>query len=193
MPAAAPAQPAHDNAVAGARAAFLARNAPAAEVRDRADAMMSAKTEEAVQSAQPPGLGLRYSLLRRGPDGRYFEIPPDTPLEPGEPARLRLEANEAGYLYVLGDAAALFTGPVAARRPVLIDVRPGTLRAILSRQPDTGTVATLAERTRFDIGGDKLAVDSPGALHPQDRSVYVVNSSSAPDARVLAEIHIHSR
>lgn len=46
-------------------------------------------------------LGLRYSLLRRGTDGRYSEVDPVTAFGAGDAPRLTVEVNETGYLYIL--------------------------------------------------------------------------------------------
>jgi hypothetical protein len=166
-------------AESSARALFVAHHLPA-QAHARSD-------------AAPAGLGLRYTLLRRGVDGVYFEVPADTALAPGEAARLRIESNEPGYLYVVGDAGALFSGPVGAHRAVTIEVLPATLRMVLARQPDPGPVTTIGLRTRVQLTGVRLAVDAPAELRPRDPSVYVVNPSDAPEARVLAEIRINSR
>jgi len=49
--------------------------------------------------AQP--MGLRYSILRRGSDGRYSEVDPVTAFGAGDALRLTVEVNEPGYLYIL--------------------------------------------------------------------------------------------
>ncbi|HVX65318.1 MAG TPA: hypothetical protein VHA11_01880 [Bryobacteraceae bacterium] len=146
-----------------------------------------------VPASAPPGLGLRYTLLRRDVVGNYFDVPAGTALSPGETARLRIEANEPGYLYVLGDRGTLFNGPVGAHEAITLDVQPEMLRAVLARQPDTGPIETVAWRTRTQLTGVRLAVEAPAQLRPRDPSVYVVNPSAAPDARVLTEIRINGR
>jgi hypothetical protein len=161
-----------------ARALFVAHHVPQAP---------------APNTAAPPGLGLRYTLLRRDVVGAYFEVPADTEFSPGEAARLRIEANEPGYLYVLGDRGTLFSGPVGAHNAVTIDVQPATLRAVLAREPDPGPIETVAWRTRAQLRGVRLDLEAPAQLRPRDPSVYVVNPSAAPDARVFAEIRINSR
>jgi hypothetical protein len=138
----------------------------------------------------PVDLGLRYSLMRRGLDGRYFELPPDAPLDPGEPARLRVEPNDAGYLYVLGDGALIYNGHLGAHEPTMIDARPGALSIILTRQPDPGPVDSILERARQQFAAAEFRMDKPAQLHPRDEAIYVVNTSPAPDARVLLEIQL---
>lgn len=139
-------------------------------------------------AAQATALGLRYALLRNS-----VEVPLDTPLGPGDRASLRIESNESGWLYVLADGRPLFTGPVAPRRPYLIDAQPGTLWLILSRLPDRGDTATLVPRTQAQVANQVLQVDKPYQQRPRDPAAYAVNSTPVPDARVLAEIHLNSR
>ncbi len=139
--------------------------------------------------SRSPELGLRYSLMRRGADGQYFEAPPDTVLTLDESARLRIEANEPGYLYVIAGTGALFTGPVKPREPVLVAAQPGTLYVILARQPDPGPLATLVARTRDELPAAQVRSEKPPVSRPRDEALYVVS----PGARVLAEIQLNFR
>jgi hypothetical protein len=174
-----------------ARSLYLAHHVVTADRARLGAAVFTAKSGET--AAAQVGLGLRYAVLRRGVDGNYFDVPLDTVFAAGETVRVRIEANEAGYLYVLGSSGVLFDGAVVAWRPVSVDVPPGTLRVVLSRQPDSGSIETIESRTRLQLSNVSLAVDAPTELRPRDQTVYVVNPSGAPDARVLAEIRIVSR
>jgi hypothetical protein len=99
-----------------------------------------------------PGMaGLRYTLLRRGDGDRDVEVPPDTLFAARESARLRIEAAQSGYLYVLAGKRALFAGPVVANQPVVIVTRPGVLNAVLLPQPDSGPLSTLVSRARQQL------------------------------------------
>ncbi len=51
-------------------------------------------------SVQAP-LGLRYSVLKKLPDGTYQEVSPDATFHQGDRIRISLMANQPGYLYVI--------------------------------------------------------------------------------------------
>jgi hypothetical protein len=146
----------------------------------------SAETLREKELEQAQELGLRYSLVRRGANGRYAEVPLDTLLPSGESAHLRLEANQAGYLYVMADRGALFSGPVQPHHPAEVSVRAGTLHLILLRGPASGPLSTLVARTRRQVATQQLSVER-GAAN------YAVNSSAAPDAVVLADVVVNIR
>jgi hypothetical protein len=66
--------------------------------------------------AQPAGTpGLRYTLLRRQPDGSYLEADPTAIFHAGDAIRLSIETNSAGYLAVWNGGAALANLSVLAR------------------------------------------------------------------------------
>lgn len=48
----------------------------------------------------PNPLGLRYSIVQRMRNGQEREVDPETVFRTGEQIRLRVEANDIGYLYV---------------------------------------------------------------------------------------------
>ncbi len=132
--------------------------------------------------------GLRYTLLRRG-----AEVPPDTLFAPGESARLRIEADHSGYLYVLAGKHALFAGSVLANQPVLIETKERTVHLILLPQPDSGTLSTLVDRTRQQFAGGNQRVEVLAAQRRGDPSVAVRNASPPPQAGVLTDVSISSR
>jgi hypothetical protein len=134
------------------------------------------------------GFGLRYTLIRNG-----AEVPPDTTFSPGEPARLRVEADEGGYLYVLAGKRALFAGSVPANRPVLIDTKERVLHLVLLPEPDSGPLSTLVSRTRQQFSGVNLRVQGQTEQRSGDQSVSVQNSSPPPQTGVLADVSINSR
>ncbi len=51
-------------------------------------------------SAHAP-LGLRYSVLKRKPDGTFEEISPDAVFHAGDRIRLSVMSNQEGYLYII--------------------------------------------------------------------------------------------
>jgi hypothetical protein len=67
----------------------------------------------AAQSAGTPGL--RYTLLRRRPDGSYLETDPTTSFHAGDAIRLSIETNAAGYLAVWNGRVSLANLSVLAR------------------------------------------------------------------------------
>ena len=96
-------------------------------------------------------LGLRYSILRRGTDGRYSEVDPVTAFGASDAPRLTVEVNETGYLYILKqDPAGKWTilFPTAA---------PGT--------KTDGPEAKVLARTRYMIPATG-ALSLEGALGP---------------------------
>jgi len=78
----------------------------------RRDAPAKAK-RAATQPAGTPGL--RYTLLRRQPDGSYLETDPSTIFHAGDAIRLSVETNAPGYLAVWNGRAALANLSVLAR------------------------------------------------------------------------------
>ncbi|HEY0786558.1 MAG TPA: DUF4384 domain-containing protein, partial [Acidobacteriaceae bacterium] len=57
-------------------------------------------------------LGLRYSVLLRGPDGQYAEVRPGTTFHSGDHIRLSLMSNEPGYLYVIQQGSSGNWSPI---------------------------------------------------------------------------------
>ncbi len=106
-------------------------------------------------------LGLRFTLLRPGADAKDAEVPPDTSFSRGESARLRIDADRAGYLYVLAGEHALFTGFIAPGQPVVVETEPGVLQLVLLPEPDSGPLSTLVSRTRNRAGAAAVVVNVP--------------------------------
>lgn len=73
--------------------------------------------------ARPAGTpGLRYTLLRRQPDGSYLEADPTTIFHTGDAIRLSVETNSAGYLAAWNGRVALANLSVLARTKYTIPV-----------------------------------------------------------------------
>ena len=141
-----------------------------------------------------PHLGLRYTVLRRAPDGQFTEVDPSTVFTVGEPLRLLFEPNDSGYLYILqreagGGWRQLFGEAVPRRARVqvpstgaLVYEEPGTkeLYAVFSRTPEPAFAnlqpGVLDQRLR----GSLLLQKSP------EKALYVVNTSSAPQSQQVA-------
>lgn len=140
---------------APATPALAGRDASELKNNERSRANMVALAPRAAFDAQTqgaPAFGLHYTLLRRGTGGQDTEVPPDTLLSRGESARLRIEADQSGYLYALSGKRLLFAGPVVPAQPVLIETEPGLLHLVLLPQPDSGPLSTLVSRTRQQHG-----------------------------------------
>ncbi len=103
-------------------------------------------------------LGLRYSILKYTGDDDYVEVDPEYTFHSGDKIRLRVQVNDAGYLYVVmqgtsGAWRVMFPAPeidagsnrvvpnreydVPGRTRVFFDEQAGTekLFVVLSRQP----------------------------------------------------------
>jgi hypothetical protein len=102
-------------------------------------------------------LAIRYSVIKVMPDGEEFEVSPALVFRSGDRVRLRLEANQQGYLYIVARGSSgiwkpLFPAPelgdnlIEARRSYALpspghtwtmDAQPGeeTLFVVFSRQP----------------------------------------------------------
>lgn len=82
---------------------------PPAKVQAPAKPAKSSKPAAAPGAAQTPKppaqaaarpLGLRYSIVKYGPDGSVNEVDSDSVFHTGDRIRLRVRVNDAGYLYV---------------------------------------------------------------------------------------------
>jgi hypothetical protein len=137
--------------------------------------------------------GLRYTLFRRGADNKDAEVPPDTPFARKESARVRIEADQSGYLYVLAGKQPLFTGLIAAGQPVFVETRPGVLHLVLLPNPDSGPLSTLVTRTRQQLAGANVQMQKQADLRQVDQSVVVQNSSPPPQNGIVADIPINAQ
>jgi hypothetical protein len=80
-------------------------------------------------------LGLRYSVLLRGPDGQYSEVAPGTIFHSGDHIRLSLMANEPGYLYVISQGSSGNWSPLFPRAGSAAErIAAGTVQQIPAKQ-----------------------------------------------------------
>lgn len=103
-------------------------------------------------------LGLRCSLLLRGPDKEYVEVTPGTVFHSGDHIRLSLLANEAGYLYVVQKGSSGAWSPIYPRPSAgaeVAKINPGQLEMVPG-------------------GTQAFAFDQ----HPGDEKLYVILSRS---------------
>ncbi len=111
---------------------------------------LSAKVGAGEQAPRLP-LGIRYSLLKRGPENRLSEVDPGGVYRSDDELRVTVEANQDGYLYIFkqlpsGDWTILFPSPLEG-------FSPGILGRTRYEVPPTGSLDLQEVRrpTRFLI------------------------------------------
>jgi hypothetical protein len=106
-------------------------------------------------------LGLRCSLLLRGPDKEYNEAAPGTVFHSGDHIRLSLLANQSGYLYVVQKGSTGAWSPIypppdagaegAKINPGQLEVVPGGARAFaFDQNPGAEKLYVILSRTPID-------------------------------------------
>jgi len=83
--------------------AFRLPEAGPAEAQTLGPAALDKARAEEPRSA---AVGLRYSILKKDPAGRYAEVAPDTVFQRGDSLRLSVETNQAGILQLLAQDPA---------------------------------------------------------------------------------------
>src|SRR5215472_459179 len=79
---------------------ILAAGAPAMAQVSARDLYLSGIRQDSSQTASTPALGLRYSVVRRT-EKEPDEVDSATLFHSGDKFRLRVEANDTGYLYLI--------------------------------------------------------------------------------------------
>lgn len=155
-------------------------------------------------------LGLRYSLIMKGPGGIDMEVDPTTPVGKDDDPRLAVQTNEDGYLSVhyarstSGTLTLLFPlsgdGRIAGRRPIAIALEPAIdvqtaeqiqLQVIFSRAPRDVTGQKLPDTHAPRVLIERVDPSQPGA--PAEQAVYVVNPEAASNAVLSVEIPLMLR
>jgi hypothetical protein len=152
-------------------------------VESQQEVKRRAKLTDVLAGAVP---GIRYTLLRRAPDGSFLEADPTTTFHAGEAVRLSIQTNSAGYLAVWDGDNALANLPVVARTQYVIPAKgaielngPGGDRKLLvvfSRRAENKPVA---------LTGALLVEQS------KERATYVAEPRPSP--RVSFEITLTYR
>jgi hypothetical protein len=137
--------------------------------------------------------GVRYTILRRNPEGAFVEANASTIFVPGDALRVRFETNQAGYLAVMENHGGQWTPRVGTR------TEPGTPVYM----PAEGTIDVTAAVPRFFV---RFSRSDRGEPRPDQliptlgllreiaaNSVYVVNPTGVPDSTVDFELTINSR
>lgn len=166
---------------------FQARGpgAPAAAEKAAAPQTFLAAPEEAGAS-----LGLRYTVLERGPDGAYSAADPNAVFGPEKSLRLRIETNQRAYLSVVASRGLLLRTLAEPSRAYTIDLKPEdrNLQAVLSRQPGGARPDASFHTAIAPLADRPVTLKSAGT---GEKAVYVVSPGAAPGARVVAEIHLN--
>ncbi|HYZ82825.1 MAG TPA: DUF4384 domain-containing protein [Bryobacteraceae bacterium] len=124
-------------------------------------------------------LAIRYSVLKMDSDGDYQEVRPDTTFHSGDKIRVAIEANDAGYLYIVQRGSSKTWSVLfptsdyedgnnyikAARRQVIpgkyrftFDDTPGTERIfiVFSRKPEPDL-----EKLIYKLSNDEAGKGTP--------------------------------
>jgi len=162
------------------------------------------KAAGSVARLQP--LGLRYSLVLRGAEGREREVDAATALNSAEPVSLAVETNQDAYLQIWKTVSGsmpelLFpekaTGRISEkimagqRRiiPLPVETAAAALIVRLSRSPFgpiTRQEAAMFERPSPDQLQESIAPGGPSGS--EELATYVVNQDPSPTAQIAATI-----
>lgn len=132
-------------------------------------------------------LGVRYTLLKKLPDGSAVEADPQTEFAPGEEVSIRFAANDAVFLSVLRRAGGSWD---VVTRDQRIDRLASFIvpqsGAFTSAQPGSVELFVIASRSPV---GDPIAAmvraggDQARETTASDRSTYVVSMAADPAAQ----------
>jgi hypothetical protein len=151
-------------------------------------------------------LGVRYSLMIKGPGGLDLEIDPTTAVGQDDVPRVTVQTTAPGYLSIRvihGDRTALLVAPapVAARTPVttaltgvfeqLRDADRARLLVLFTRteQHDAG-MAPPSEAPQARLLVEQVSPETQGA--PAEQALYVVDPRPE-SARLLVEVPLNLR
>lgn len=151
-------------------------------------------------------MGLRYSLIMKGPGGLDMEVDPTTPVGQDDAPRVTIQPTEDGYLTVRAvlspsdQGIVLFPpGPVAARKPIVVALtslfdglqtaEQLRLSLIFSRTPlhvDTGIPTGKATPPLLI---EQVDPGQPGA--PAEQAIYAVDPHHA--AHIIVDVPLNVR
>ena len=184
----------------------LTESAPKANRLERKMDQSAQAGKTAGTATQLRPLGLRYSFVVRGTDGRDQEVDSETVSKSTAPVHLTIEANRDVYLQVwmtVGSSTPQLllpekeTGRISLRItagqrqniPLPMERGPLTLTARLSRVPFgpiTRQKAAMFDRLSPDQLQEAITTSGPGGS--QERATYIVNQDPAPSAQISVEI-----
>ncbi|MDF0644949.1 MAG: hypothetical protein P0111_13045 [Nitrospira sp.] len=150
-------------------------------------------------SAARTPLGLRYSFVVRGADGRDRVVDASRAAESGDPAQLTIESNQDAYLQVwitVGSSVISLLWPDKDTGQISMKILAGRRQSI--SLPSTGDPITLAVRlSRVPFGPitkqeaamfDRPSPDQLQESLPQEQATYVATPDLSPLAQLTTEI-----
>ncbi len=198
----APAKPSNDNGIVGENETA----AGAAPADGRPKSVVQLVSENGYGAAphllraSESRLGLRYSVLLRGADGQYAEVPPGTVFHSGDHIRLSLMANEPGYLYVIEQGSSGNWSPIFPKagsagdanriKEGVVQEVPGKASFQFDQQPGEEKLFVILSRTRISDLDQKIQAlksDAPAKTsqpEPQQGGQMLEAENHIPDVFV---------
>ncbi|MEQ1947148.1 MAG: DUF4384 domain-containing protein [Bryobacteraceae bacterium] len=146
-------------------------------------------------------LGMRYAVLRRNAANKFVEIDPESTFRSGDRIRLEMQANSAGYLYVVaqgssgawqvlfpskdvaGGSNAIHRGevrqiPAGDRGQFVFDEQAGTekLFLVLTRQPENSL-----EKLIYAVQGAPAPAAAPAATPAEPPRMLMASAKIGDD------------
>ncbi|MBI1896110.1 MAG: hypothetical protein HYS04_06175 [Acidobacteria bacterium] len=157
--------------------------------------------------------GVRYSLIRRSGAGAFEVVEPNTRLTADDVVKLRVESNQAGMVALAEGSHILYTAAIQPYRA--IDLPPAglsvaesdrNLQLAFTRAAAIGGVAggalPRAALRKAEASPRAAANTAPADATPSadqavasrsENAVYVLDSPSRPDARVIVNVRLRRR
>ncbi len=169
----------------------------------------ASRLEQKSEGLMPKPLGLRYSVVIRGADGREREVDAMTASKGTEPTFLTIEANQDAYLQVWKTGASStpqLQWPEKETGQVSLKLTAGQrLRLTLPMERETVTFTARLSRIPFGpIAGLDTAIfnrPSPGHIyesvaahgqpHPHEQATYVVDQDPSAAAQITVDITVN--
>lgn len=190
-----------------APAGFSGASAPAPKKSARA-LFYGEESSPSIGQAKP--LGLRYSFVTRGTDGRAQEVTAAMVARGSEPVRLTVEATQESYVQVLqnlGSAGTRLWWPPQETGKISLKLQPGKRSEIPMPPPAENGLITLIIRlsskpfgplTMQEVGmldrfSSSLLIEtvSPGTTTGvQEQATYVVSHDPSTSAQLAVEIPV---
>jgi hypothetical protein len=130
-------------------------------------------------------VGIRYAILKLGAEGQYAEVAPGAVFARGDVVRLSVEANQSGVIRLMRQDPAGLWIQVAELR-----VGPRARRMM----PAEGLRLERPEKLALEFvrGGAEPALAGKPRLQKaaEERAVYVVDASGAPQVRAEIDLTV---
>lgn len=190
-----------------APAGFSAANAPAPKKSARA-LFYGDESSPSIGQAKP--LGLRYSFVTKGPDGRTQELTAAMVARSSEPVRITVQATQESYVQLLqnlGSAGTRLWWPPQETGKISLKLQPGKRTEIPMPPPAENGLITLIIRLsskpfgpltmqevgmldRFSANLLTESVSPGGATGAQEQATYVVSQDPSTSAQLAVEIPV---